>query len=298
MVEKAVAIREDKQVAIQELETRFAMAVRQRELLEKYIQERLKPDKHYYTISEGQKSSLTKEGAELICLPHSLKPHYQILSGPEQPTPDNSSYQITVKCELEAPSGFAGEGIGSASSYQTSRAGEYKPRQKDPGLCHNATLKMAQKSSYISATLNATAASEFFTQDLEDAQTGEVESKGEKKTDHWCSEHGVAFRKITKGDKTWYAHKTADGWCNEAKVKSQQTQDEPPMEEEIPVEETQKPDPTKLFWAICRKLGFTSQHQVFEELSVSDMPQLLSIKTLEEALDFLARIRGKDWRSL
>jgi len=43
-MEKDVIVRGDKELALYELETRFAMAVRQRELLENYIKEKLKPD--------------------------------------------------------------------------------------------------------------------------------------------------------------------------------------------------------------------------------------------------------------
>jgi hypothetical protein len=142
-----VARSDDRQLAIRELETRFAMAVRQRELLEQYIKDRLNPGKHFYTVGDepGRKPSLTKEGAELICLPHALKARYQWLSGPENPPLDDAPYQITIKCELEATGKFAGEGIGSASSMVTKKTGERVQRQKDPGLRHNATIKMASK---------------------------------------------------------------------------------------------------------------------------------------------------------
>ena len=48
MNETGVAIREDRIVVLGDLETRFAVAVRQRELLESYIRERLKAEKHFY----------------------------------------------------------------------------------------------------------------------------------------------------------------------------------------------------------------------------------------------------------
>ena len=90
---KEVIVKGDKELVLYELETRFAMAVRQRELLETYIRERLHPGKHFYRVERGgdevkggqQKPSLTKEGAELICLPHSLKAEYEILKAPENP---------------------------------------------------------------------------------------------------------------------------------------------------------------------------------------------------------------------
>ncbi len=213
--ETRVSTREDKAVALYELETRFAMAVRQRELLEDYIKERLQPDKHFYTVGDdpGRKPSLTKEGAELICLPHALKGRYHWLSGPENPPLDETPYQITMKCEFEANGKFAGEGVGSASSMVTRKDGTRVQRQKDPGLRHNATIKMACKSAYIAATLNSTAASEFFTQDMEDDQVGTQEKTDTK--DHFCKVHNTPFFK--RGKMKNYAHPIGDGkeWCNE-----------------------------------------------------------------------------------
>ncbi len=238
MTMKEIVIKEDKQVALYELETRFALAVRQRELLENYIRERLKPDKHFYKVGDddqpGRKPSLTKEGAELICLPHNLKPRYCILSGPDTPPMDDTPYQITMNCELMAGDKFGGQGIGSASSHITKRDGNRVPRQKDPGLRHNATIKMACKSAYIAATLNATAASEFFTQDLEDDQTGEAKRESETK-EHWCPEHKTAFFK--KGKMKSYAHPIGDTgeWCHEHKdeVPKTETKEEPKVEKDL-----------------------------------------------------------------
>jgi len=225
--ERSVVNRDDKTVALYELETRFALAVRQRELLEIYIRERLKPDKHFYTVGDepGRKPSLTKEGAELICLPHNLKGHYEWLSGPETPPMDDTPYQITMKCIFERNGVFEGEGVGSASSMITKRDGDRVQRQKDPGLRHNATIKMACKSCYIAATLNSTAASEFFTQDLEDDQTG-GSTKPQTK-EHWCPIHNAPFFK--KGKMKWYAHKIegTDKWCNEADVIKQSSDSQP-----------------------------------------------------------------------
>ena len=153
---------------IQDIEERFAMAVRQRELLSDYIKKHLDPKKHFYNVPGSSKPSLNKDGAEVICFPHGLKPRYDQMGGPTEPPEDTTRpYQITMKCMLFGNHGDAGEGYGSASSHITKRDGTRTPRQTDPGLRHNATLKMAEKSAYIAATLNATAASEFFTQDME-----------------------------------------------------------------------------------------------------------------------------------
>lgn len=235
----------DKELALYELETRFAMATRQRELLENYIKERLKPEKHFYTIDDepGRKPSLTKEGAELICLPHALKGRYHWQAGPESPPLDDAPYQITIKCELESNGKFAGEGIGSASSMITKKTGERIQRQKDPGLRHNSTIKMACKSAYIAATLNSTAASEFFTQDLEDDQTGsnDQQNKSADKSQHWCKEHNTVYFK--KGGMKGYAHPIGDTgkWCNEkieekpqVKVESSPPEQVSTSSEEVP----------------------------------------------------------------
>lgn len=214
-----IAVRED---TLQELEESFAIAVRQRELLEAYIKERLTPGKHFYKMSGDQKNSLTKEGAELICLPHGYKPAYHVDAGPDQPPVDDTPYQITVRCTLMKGERFEGEGIGSASSHITKKTGERIVRQRDPGLRHNATLKMAEKSAYIAATLNATAASEFFTQDMEDDQEGESDARPRPMPDnrYACPKHkGQTWTKKTKDDKTWYSHKDGNGWCNMADFK-------------------------------------------------------------------------------
>lgn len=158
---------------VQDLEQQFALAVRQRELLSEYIKKQLQPGKHFYEI-QGNKPSLTKEGAEIILLPHNLAPDYDIVSGPEAPPADGKPYQITVKCTLRRkgdPNSFVGSGIGSAGSEKQKRDGTYIPRQNDKYLCHNATIKMAEKSAMIAATCNSTAASEFFTQDIEPGET-------------------------------------------------------------------------------------------------------------------------------
>lgn len=179
---QALAVRKESALpaSISELEQNFALAVRQRELLADYIKKQLIPGKHFYEIRGQDKKSLTKEGAEIILLPHSLAPDYEIVSGPDQLPEGDHPYQITVKCTLRKkgdPNSFVGSGIGSASSHKgywdaDAKQWKYKLRQNDRGLCYNATVKMAQKSAMIAATINSTAASEFFTQDMGPGEGG------------------------------------------------------------------------------------------------------------------------------
>lgn len=320
--EKSVAIRGDKELALYELETRFAMAVRQRELLEKYIRDRLKPDKHFYTIDDepGRKPSLTKEGAELICLPHNLKCHYELLFGPDNPPLDDSPYQMTIKCEMENNGRFEGEGIGSASSMLTKKDGTRVQRQKDPGLRHNATIKMACKSAYIAATLNATAASEFFTQDLEDDHTG-GSNKHEPDKEHLCPIHNVANFK--KGKMKWYAHTYTDKdgnkqWCSESEQQGwlkeqakskpeteqppepeppvgQEPEESPPEEAEAKISQLFPTDPStitnieKLAAALKKDFGLSYQQQ-WDELNIKSWNGL-AIKPSEAYIQ-IASVRG------
>lgn len=182
---QAVAVRQQAGglATVADLEQSFALAVRQRELLSEYIRKQLKPGKHFYQRGD-QKPSLSKEGAEIILLPHNLAPDYEWVSGPESPPEGDAPYQITIKCVLRAkgnPQSFVGSGIGSAGSHKgywrkqgKESVWDYQPRQTDRFLCHNATIKMAQKSAMIAATINSTAASEFFTQDMDESGGAEV----------------------------------------------------------------------------------------------------------------------------
>lgn len=272
---------------IHDLENRFALAVRQRELLEGYIRDRLKQDKHFYKMGESEKPSLTKEGAELICLPHGLKPMYFIEGGPSDPPIQETPYQIVVRCRLMRGDLFGGEGYGSASSYVTTRQGERKPRQKDIGLCHNATLKMAQKSAYIAATLNATAASEFFTQDLEDAAgSGDERAKvtpGEA-TMGLCPKHQVAFQHKTGTSKVG---KPYDFWACPSKDGDRFCQEKPgPRVAEKPAPPAPvvaDDDVTKLF-TFAKTLG-VEPPAALRILDVKDWNEWVKIGgTLEQAM--------------
>ena len=294
--EKGLTIREDKIMALGEIEIQFALAVRQRELLEKYIKERLKPEKHYYTVGDdpGRKPSLTKEGAELICLPHALKGHYHWLFGPENPPLDDTPYQITVKCELEVNGKFAGDGIGSASSHITTKSGEHKPRQKDPGLRHNATVKMACKSAYIAATLNATAASEFYTQDLEDDPAGGFERQDT--AEHWCAEHQAKFFKSAK--MTSYGHPIKDEkgndtgkWCHEHKEKPKAETSEAPPKIEMKVPETLQEFRQ---WCAQPEIGLITEKAILQELSTIpswSLHKLSDLKDFRGAAVYLKELR-------
>ena len=57
--------------------------------------------------------------------------------------------------------------------------------------------------------------------------TGDEKPRPAQPDAHYCPIHKTAFRQFTKGDRTWYSHKTPDGsWCNEDRL--------PPQTEKAP----------------------------------------------------------------
>lgn len=154
----------------------------------------MKPEVHYGVIPGCKTPSLFKPGAEKIMATFrlSVDPVVTDLS-------DHDQIRYQVKARLLSPSGvFVGCGIGECSSneekYKWRRAvcdeefndcpadrrrekwskaynkPAYKQKQvrTEPSDLANTVLKMAKKRALIDAVLTATAASDCFTQDVED----------------------------------------------------------------------------------------------------------------------------------
>ena len=103
------------------------------------------------------KPSLWKPGAEKICGMLGLIPRFPNLREYETAAINGTDIKvILLKCELHTNNGFvAAEGTGARSLRQDS--GDI-----------NKSLKMAEKSAHIDATLRVAGLSEIFTQDIED----------------------------------------------------------------------------------------------------------------------------------
>ena len=103
------------------------------------------------------KPSLWKPGAEKICGMLGLVVRYPNLGEYEHAVLRGHDLKvILLRCELHTPSGFiAAEGTGA------------RRIEQDHGDI-NKSLKMAEKSAHIDATLRVAGLSEIFTQDLED----------------------------------------------------------------------------------------------------------------------------------
>jgi len=119
-------------------------------------------EKADYHVIQGRKS-LGKGGAEKIA---SIFGWHASFTADKEALEmfGNAKGLVAFVCTLTDKNGvFVGEGRGSAS---------LDKNQSDP----NKTLKMAQKSAFIDATLRASGLSDFFTQDIEDMNLGDIGS--------------------------------------------------------------------------------------------------------------------------
>jgi hypothetical protein len=114
------------------------------------------PNKYHWS-----KPSLWKPGAEKICGMMGIIPRFPNLDEYAKAVLQGGDIKVIIlKCELHTPSGFiAAEGSGARRVDQ------------DKGDI-NKSLKMAEKSAHIDATLRIAGLSEIFTQDLEDMLKG------------------------------------------------------------------------------------------------------------------------------
>lgn len=173
-------------------------------LIQNVMQKVMKEDEHYGIIPGTNKPTLLKPGAEKLCLTFRLDPDYDII----REVRERDFIAYTVLCRLRhIPTGQqVATGIGSCNSretkyrYRSENTGkpvpkeywdtrdpsilggpQYRPRKKDgkwvifeqvendnPWDLDNTIIKMACKRALVAATLNATAASDIFTQDVED----------------------------------------------------------------------------------------------------------------------------------
>ena len=162
----------------------------------------MREDTHYGVIPGCHKPSLYKAGAELLGMLFRLAPSYDIVSENHEPT----YTRYLVKCTLRhIQSGhLCGEGLGSCNTRESKYRYRYVPAPADapkdaveeavrkaegqgtyrkiagkqvwhktvdnaPEINDNTVLKMACKRAMVAAILNATGASDIFTQDMEDS---------------------------------------------------------------------------------------------------------------------------------
>jgi hypothetical protein len=175
---------------------RFSVAeIRQRvNLVQEVMRGIMKKETHYGVIPGTQKPTLYKAGAEQLCATFRIAPKYRI---EDLSTADCARFRITCIGVHQTTGIELGEGVGECSSseekYKWRRAlcaeefdvtpenmrrlkfKKYKGNieketqiRTEPADLSNTVLKMAAKRAMIAMTLNVTAASDIFTQDIED----------------------------------------------------------------------------------------------------------------------------------
>lgn len=156
----------------------------------------MQKDVHYGMITgiRSKVPSLFKPGAEKLCATFRIAPRYRI---EDLSTSDCVRYRITCEGVHQTTGILLGEGVGECSSledkykwrksknvnefeatpedrrrvkWENGQNGPYKVDQirTDPADLANTILKMAAKRAQVAMTLNVTAASDIFTQDIED----------------------------------------------------------------------------------------------------------------------------------
>jgi hypothetical protein len=156
----------------------------------------MKPEVHYGKIpGAGDKPTLLKAGAEVLCMVFRIADEYRV---EDLSTADMVRYRVTCIGKHQVSGAVLGEGMGEASSgeekykwrkavcdeewdetpanlrrvkHARGKGGTfYKAKQvrTEPADIANTVLKMANKRAKMAMVLNVTAASDCFSQDLED----------------------------------------------------------------------------------------------------------------------------------
>ena len=168
----------------------------------------LKEGEHYGIIPGVQKPSLMQSGAEKICLMFHLVPHYEMVKEPIEGMPGHREYTCTcslydsdgvkrgeavASCSTmesryrwrdgweDTGEPIPGDARDRKQEYRKKGLGMKKvngawlwvrflDRQENPDIADqwNTVCQMAQKRAFVRAVRSATAASDIFTQDIEE----------------------------------------------------------------------------------------------------------------------------------
>jgi hypothetical protein len=135
------------------------------QLIHQTMQATMKPNVHYGKIPGCPKPTLYKPGAEMLNLLFKLAPHYEEIDCNE--SDELISYRI--RCTLKTQSGNTiATGLGTCNTKEKKYDKSLKKTGSLTWELQNTIYKMACKRALVAATLNSTAASDIFTQDIED----------------------------------------------------------------------------------------------------------------------------------
>lgn len=157
-------------------EQQAALEVRQQVNQIQYLmKEVLKEGEHYGTVPGcGKKPTLLQPGAEKIAYMFHFVPTYEV----KRCDLGNGHREYEVSCTLTSrdTGQVMGGGMGTCSTmeskyrYRTSWSNNQKVKNENPDIADtwNTVLKMAKKRAFVDAVKSTTAASDIFTQDIED----------------------------------------------------------------------------------------------------------------------------------
>lgn len=167
---------QESQLAVAGAEQVAALEVRQQVNQLQYLMSNVLKQGEHYGVIPGTKGkpSLLQPGAEKICLMFKLVPRYRV----EKAQLPGGHREVEVTCTLyqRGSDVVEGEGMGSCSTMES----KYRYRKKwvngspvreentDIADTYNTVLKMAKKRALVDAVKSTTAASDIFTQDVED----------------------------------------------------------------------------------------------------------------------------------
>lgn len=144
-------------------------AKKQKQELERFVQEVLVKDTDYGLIPKTNKRCLQKSGAEKLCALYGYGTRFDIISREVLSNGGYFAYEIKSILFDSLTGQTVAEGVGACNSK------EKKYLKSTPFDVANTVLKMAKKRAFVDAVLTATASSDIFTQDLTDEDS---ENKG------------------------------------------------------------------------------------------------------------------------
>ena len=213
----------------------------------------MKPDVHFGVIPGTDKPTLLKPGAEVLCMAFRIADSYEI---EDLSTPDTVRYRVTCTGTHQTTGVMLGTGMGEASSAEEKykwrkaykdefeatpanlrrekKGWDKKKRETysvmqvrtEPADLANTVLKMACKRAKIAMVLNVTAASDMFSQDLEDLDAelvrhlaeDERQSQLQMIRDEWIAKATAAKNRdelgaiMKEGVKLFQSNRDKDGY--------------------------------------------------------------------------------------
>jgi hypothetical protein len=227
--------------------------------VQQVMQAVMKPNVHYGAIpGAGDKPTLLKSGAEVLCMTFRIADRYEVT---DLSRDGSIRYRVNCVGEHQTSGATLGSGLGECSSdeekyrwrkavcveefnatpethrrlkFGRKQGGHYTVQQvrTESADLANTVLKMACKRAKIAMVLNVTAASDMFSQDLEDLDAelvrhlvdDEREAQMQIVRDDWCA-HAMAapdetaLRKTMQdGVKVFQAARDKDGYATFAKA--------------------------------------------------------------------------------